>query len=109
MLTWLKRDLADNPARCTLAYFHRPLFSSGQNGNDATMRPIWNILYRAEADVVIAGHDHIYERFARQTPAGPRPGGALESSWWALVVRAMAKFGTSRPTARCATRTRTAC
>jgi len=72
MLTWLKRDLADNPARCTLAYFHRPLFSSGQNGNDATMRPIWNILYRAEADVVIAGHDHIYERFARQTPSGTR-------------------------------------
>jgi len=70
MLKWLKSDLAANPARCTLAYFHRPLFSSGQNGNDATMRPIWNILYRAEADVVIAGHDHIYERFARQTPSG---------------------------------------
>jgi len=70
MLTWLKRDLAANPARCTLAYFHRPRFSSGQNGNDATMRPIWAALYAANADVLISGHDHVYERFARQTPRG---------------------------------------
>jgi acid phosphatase type 7 len=70
MLTWLMKDLADNPARCTLAYFHRPRFSSGQNGNDATMGPIWNVLYAADADVVISGHDHVYERFARQTPRG---------------------------------------
>ena len=70
MLTWLKNDLAANPTSCTLAYFHRPLFSSGQNGNDATMKPIWNALYAANADVVISGHDHVYERFARQTPDG---------------------------------------
>ena len=72
MLNWLKNDLAANPARCTLAYFHSPLFSSGQNGNDATMRPIWAALYAANADVVISGHDHVYERFARQTPRGVR-------------------------------------
>lgn len=70
MLTWLEGDLAANPARCTLAYFHRPLFSSGQNGNNAAMKPIWNVLYDANADVVVAGHDHVYERFARQTPSG---------------------------------------
>jgi len=72
MLTWLKRDLAADPARCTLAYFHRPLFSSGQNGNDAKMKPIWDVLYDAKADVVVSGHDHVYERFARQTPRGGR-------------------------------------
>jgi acid phosphatase type 7 len=70
MLTWLKRDLAANPTACTLAYFHRPLFSSGNNGNNVKMRPIWNILYAAHAEVVIGGHDHVYERFARQTPRG---------------------------------------
>ena len=70
MLRWLRRDLAAHPTRCTLAYFHRPLFSSGQNGNDAAMRPIWRVLYAANADVVVAGHDHVYERFARQTPRG---------------------------------------
>ena len=72
MLAWLKRDLAANPARCTLAYFHRPRFSSEQNGNDATMRPIWAALYAANADVLISGHDHVYERFAHQTPRGIR-------------------------------------
>jgi hypothetical protein len=70
MLTWLKKDLAANPARCTLAYSHRPLFSSGQNGNDPAMRPIWHALHAAHADVVVNGHDHFYERFARQTPRG---------------------------------------
>ena len=74
MLTWLEKDLAAHPAACTLAYFHRPLFSSGQNGNDATMKPIWNALYAANAEVVISGHDHVYERFARQTPSGTPSG-----------------------------------
>ena len=72
MLTWLEEDLAAHPVRCTLAYFHRPLFSSGQNGNDPKMRPIWDALYKENADVVVAGHDHVYERFARQTPSGVR-------------------------------------
>ena len=34
------------------------------------MRPIWDILARAGADVVLNGHDHIYERFAPQTTDG---------------------------------------
>jgi hypothetical protein len=72
MLTWLEKDLKSNPARCTLAYFHSPRFSSGQNGNDANMKPIWAALYAAKADVVVSGHDHVYERFARQTPRGVR-------------------------------------
>jgi hypothetical protein len=70
MLTWLAAYLAANPTACTLAYFHRPLFNSGQNGNDASVKPIWKVLYAANADVVISGHDHVYERFARQTPSG---------------------------------------
>jgi hypothetical protein len=70
MVSWLKEDLAANPARCTLAYFHRPLYSSGQNGNNPEMRPVWHALHAAHADVVVSGHDHVYERFARQTPRG---------------------------------------
>ena len=30
------------------------------------MRDIWSILDKAGADVVLNGHDHIYERFAPQ-------------------------------------------
>ena len=68
---WLQHDLADRPAGCTLAYFHRPLFSSGlAHGADPELKPLWDILYHAGADVVINGHDHDYERFAPQDPSG---------------------------------------
>jgi len=70
MIAWLKADLAANPTRCTLAYFHQPRFSSGYGSNALETQPIWNALYAARADVVLSGHDHIYERFARQTPKG---------------------------------------
>ncbi len=74
MLTWLKRNLAANSGKeCTLAYFHHPLFSSGsEHGNQPKVRPIWNALYAASADVVVSGHDHDYERFAPQRPDGTR-------------------------------------
>ena len=67
---WLSADLAANPRRCVLAYWHHPLFSSGPHGNQPMMRAIWETLYAAHADVVINGHDHLYERFARQSPSG---------------------------------------
>ncbi len=72
MEAWLKADLAQNPAACTLAYFHQPRFSSGGGGNDLETQPLWDALYEANADVVLAGHDHVYERFAPQTPTGQR-------------------------------------
>jgi hypothetical protein len=68
---WLRAELAANSAVCTLAYWHHPLFSSGAvHGNNAKMQTIWDILDEAGADVVVAGHEHTYERFAPQTAAG---------------------------------------
>lgn len=68
---WLQQDLAQHHAACTLAYFHKPLFSSGlAHGNDSQMKPVWTLLYTAGADIVIGGHDHDYERFAPQDPEG---------------------------------------
>ena len=69
---WLRADLSLHPARCTLAYWHHPRFSSGEHGSSAASEPLWQALYDANADVVISGHDHTYERFAPQTPAGAR-------------------------------------
>lgn len=69
---WLQADLAAHPVRCTLAYWHHPLFSSGQNGDAESMRTIWGDLYAAGADVVLNGHDHDYERFAPQDAQGGR-------------------------------------
>jgi len=71
MVTWLKNDLAANASHeCTLTYFHHPLFSSGEHGNQTKMKPTWDALYAANADVVVNGHDHDYERFAPQNPSG---------------------------------------
>ena len=76
---WLRPDLNGTTQKCTLAYWHHPMFSSGQHGNDVAMRPIWEDLYQAHAEVVLVGHDHDYERFAPQTPSGtPDPNGIRE-------------------------------
>ena len=73
--TWLKQDLADHPAACTLAYWHKPLFTSGANhAPETSMRPLFTILYDAGADVVLSGHNHQYERFAPQNPGGTLDG-----------------------------------
>ena len=67
---WLRADLAANPKTCTLAYWHKPRFSSGQHGNIAASQPLWQALYDYGADVILNGHDHTYERFAPQSPNG---------------------------------------
>lgn len=68
---WLRQDLAQHPTTCTVAYWHHPLFSSGgKHGNDPEVKPLWQDLYAANADLVLNGHDHDYERFAPQDPDG---------------------------------------
>lgn len=69
--TWLRQDLAANPAACTLAYWHKPLFSSGStHGSNPGMKALWQALSDYHADVVLNGHEHNYERFAPQTADG---------------------------------------
>jgi hypothetical protein len=54
---WLTADLAANPNTCTLAYWHRPLFTSGAvNPGAGTMRQLFQILYDHHADVVLNAH-----------------------------------------------------
>jgi acid phosphatase type 7 len=67
---WLRADLAASSARCTIAIWHHPRFSSGPHGSSTIMQSIWQTLYDAGADVVVTGHDHMYERFAPQNAAG---------------------------------------
>src|SRR5205823_5802208 len=67
---WLKADLANSTKRCTVAYWHHPLFSSGNEGPHAEVKPLYQDLYNAGAELVVVGHDHDYERFAPQTPEG---------------------------------------
>jgi hypothetical protein len=71
-LDWLKAELAARPSRCTLAYWHHPLYSSGGHGSSPRMREAWRLLQDAGAELVLAGHDHDYERFAPQDASGRR-------------------------------------
>ena len=67
---WLRHDLEAHPRKCVLAYWHRPRFSSGMHGNDHELDALWRILAGARADVVLAGHDHDYERFTPMNADG---------------------------------------
>ncbi|MEV6964708.1 discoidin domain-containing protein [Hamadaea sp. NPDC051192] len=78
-LTWLQNDLAGTTKGCVAAYWHHPLFSSGDHGNDPVSRQAWQLLYAAHADLVLNGHDHHYERFGPQSPtAAADPNGLVE-------------------------------
>jgi hypothetical protein len=68
---WLQQDLTANTATCTLAYWHHPLFTSGEyNPGITSVRPLFQALYDHNADIVLSGHDHNFERFAPQTANG---------------------------------------
>lgn len=62
--TWLKADLAQTAARCRLAFLHLPRFSSGEGGDNDSTDALWRTLAAGAVSVVIAAHDHLYERFA---------------------------------------------
>lgn len=67
---WLREDLEKNTSQCTLAYWHRPLFTSGLHRGAIETKSFWNDLYNVGADVVLNGHSHQYERFAAQNSQG---------------------------------------
>ena len=72
-ITWLKADLAANAGRCTMAYWHRPRWTSGSSHSSSTTpAAAIQALYNVGADLVVTGHNHQYERFAPMNPSGAR-------------------------------------
>ena len=68
--TWLVNDLAADTSACTVALWHHPRFSSGSNhGSSTATAAFWTALYNDGAELVLAGHEHSYERFAPQNPS----------------------------------------
>jgi len=68
---WLRSDLQANTKPCTLAYWHHPRFNSGAaHGNTLAVSPFWDALYHFNADVILNGHEHVYEVFAPQDSLG---------------------------------------
>ncbi len=65
-----RAELASHRVECAMAVWHHPLFSSGPNGPNAFMRDLWSLLHREGVDVVVAAHDHLYERYGKQDADG---------------------------------------
>ena len=108
---WLADDLNSSSARCTLAAFHRPRFSSGDEyGDDESVSGLWQALQDEGVDVVLNGHEHSYERFAPQRDSGARRRRrAWRSSSSAPVAATCAGSATRNRTARCAGTARSGC
>jgi hypothetical protein len=97
-LRWLRSDLSARPARCSIAYWHDPLFSSGPNGNQPQMHDVWQLLTEFGVDIVIAGDDHGYERFAPQDASGfPDPERGIRQFVVGTGGAPLYDFGPPRP------------
>lgn len=60
---WLDQDLTANQREWTIVYGHHPAFSSGEHGSTASVQKLFvPIFERHGVDLVLAGHDHDYER-----------------------------------------------
>jgi len=96
---WLRADLVAHPTACTLAYWHHPRFSSGTvHGSTTTVAPLWQALYDNNADIVLQGHEHNYERFGPLDTAGKvDPERGLRSFVVGTGGRSHYQFGSTVP------------
>ena len=95
---WLQSDLAAHPAACTLAIWHKPRFSSGAvHGGNAAVQDFWQILFEAGADVILNGHDHLYERFGKQRPTGAADPNGIRQFTVGTGGASLYAFGTIQP------------
>ncbi|MEA2450950.1 MAG: hypothetical protein QOG63_2882, partial [Thermoleophilaceae bacterium] len=103
-LAWLEHDLAAHPRACSLMYMHHPLFTSDTRDFDnpaaqAVLRPLWQAFYDHGGDVVLTGHTHFYERFARVDPFGkPDPKRGIREFIVGTGGRNVYTAGTIEPT-----------
>lgn len=95
---WLRAELAASDHACTLAYWHHPRFSSGVYGDDDRFDPFWRALYEYDADLVLVGHEHHYERLAPLDPAGePDPSKGIRQIIVGTGGRYLRPTGSPRP------------
>lgn len=94
-LDWLKADLAAHPRACVAAYWHAPLFSSGTSRGTVEVKPFWDVLNAAGAELVINAHDTDYERFAPQTASGAASSTGIREFVAGTGGAALGAFGTT--------------
>ncbi len=94
---WLKADLAAHPNMCTLAYWHHPRFSSGEQGSYVAYDTFWKDLYAAGVEIVLNGHDHVYERYAPQSPSAVADSKGVQEFIVGTGGKVMNAFATVQP------------
>jgi hypothetical protein len=64
-LDWIEQQLSGSNAKWKIAYFHHPLYSDGRfHGPDLDLRKqLMPIFEKYGLNVVLSGHEHVYERF----------------------------------------------
>jgi acid phosphatase type 7 len=96
---WLKSDLAANPKRCVLAYWHHPRWSSGsRHGSNSSMQTLWKTMYDAGAELVLNGHEHHYERFKQMNASGSAVSNGLREIVVGTGGAGLYGFGSARST-----------
>jgi hypothetical protein len=96
---WLRQDLAAHPVGCTLAYWHHPRWSSGdQHGSDPRTDVFWRTLHDAGADLALTAHDHLYERFVPMDADGAAASEGMVEFVVGTGGRSLYEFGTALPT-----------
>lgn len=61
--SWLKSELTGK--QCSVVMMHHPRFNSGiEHGSTLALQPVWELLYQEGVELALAGHEHVYERFA---------------------------------------------
>ncbi len=97
---WLRADLAANSSRNVIIVFHKPRFSSAVT-NLAAMQPFWDVSYQYGVDIILVGHDHVYERFAPMAPNGTAdPTFGIRQFTVGTGGAAAQSFGTILPTSQ---------
>lgn len=60
---WLQQELASNQRKWLIVYMHVPLYSCGSHGDNRILQTVLEPQFEnGKVDLVIAGHDHNYER-----------------------------------------------
>jgi acid phosphatase type 7 len=67
---WLKQDLADHPAQCSIAIWHMPRFHAALAEGLPLFKDFWKDLYEAGVELVVNAHQHYYMRYAPLDPNG---------------------------------------
>src|SRR4029079_9702852 len=97
-LTWATADLNANVAKTLIVIWHKPRYSSAVT-NLAELQPFMDLAYRYGAEMVLVGHDHVYERQAPMNAAGTAdPTNGVRLFTIGTGAAALQSFGTPRAT-----------